>query len=432
MLNKWFKFGTKSQPDVTVTIDDPTSAAHTADATSNVLPPDQLDQHEAEETLLHERSQQAYERDLSLGGAVMIGLGAKRLLLPTLLVAHPILFSITASTTAVTGFYYVRRFWNGITSEEKISGEAITGTVGVATLALGSGGVPALTSIWLLNLGGYLRTRAATNMPPEAQRAEEQVKVQAATERVGKLFHLASWGMIGAGVGSYVAQHRVQLASMMVLSNVIQYVSTSPYGPLLYIGFYAIQPPFFFAETILTTAGGFLFGPVWGFAYAIVGGNAEAMYTYMLGRYFGPRILDKLDATELVERYAKPLKENPFETILTMRLLMVPHDIVSCLAGTLQVEWKPFLLGTALGSIPTTMSLVLFGSSINAGGLGAGAAPHFNRSILAASGAIFVSSMAFSRYLKREIEQKDKDEAEIEVKIESPGHQLPGHLGYLG
>lgn len=417
MLNKWLKYRTKSQPDVTVTIDD--SA-------------DSLDKNHAESTFLHKRSQQAYQRDLSLGGVVMIGLGAKRLFLPTLLIAHPILFSITASTTALTGFYYVRRLWDGITSEEKISGEAITGTVSIATLALGSGGVPALTSIWLLNLGGYLKARAATNMPPEEQLAEEAVKVQAATERVGKLFHLASWGMIGAGVGSYVAQHRAQLASMSLLTSVIQYVSTSPYGPLIYIGFYAIQPPFFFSESILTTAAGFLFGPVWGMAYAIVGSNAEAMYSYMLGRYFGPRILEQLNATQLVERYAKPLKENPFETILTMRLLMAPHDVISCLCGTLEVGWKPFLLATGLGSIPSTASLVLFGSSITAGGLGTGAAPHFNRSILAASGAIFVSSMAFSRYLKRQQETETEGQAEIEVEIESPGHELPGNFAYLG
>jgi len=428
MLNKLWPFCTKSQPDVTVTIEHPASAVEIPDAASKALPDDQLNK-SSEISLLDDRSQQAYKRDLSLGGVVMIGLGAKRLLLPTLLVGHPILFTITASTTAVTGYYYVRRLWDGITGEEKISGEAITGTVSMATLALGSG-MPALTSIWLLNLGGYLKARAITNMPPEEQLAEERVKVQAATERVGKLFHLASWGMIGAGVGSYVAQHRVQLANMSLLGNVIQYVSTSPYGPLLYMGFYAIQPPFFFSEAILTTAGGFLFGPVWGMAYAIVGSNAEALYSYTLGRYFGPRILDKLDATEFVERYGKPLKENPFETILTMRLLMVPHDIVSCLAGTLQVDWKPFLLATAIGSIPMTTSLVLFGSSITTGTLGA--LPHINRSTLAASGAIFVSSMAFSRYLKRETEAETEAETEIEVEIESPGHELPGNLAYLG
>ncbi len=436
IFDQWWPFPPKSESDVTVTIDPSASPVDIAHVASDVSSVGEVDEVEVEHETLVRRSKLAYERDLSLGGAVMVGLGAKRLLLPTLLVGHPILFTVTASTTVATGFYYMHRFWNGMVGNEKLSGEAISGTVGIATLALGSGGVPALTSIWLLNLGGYLKTRAIKNMPPEEQLAEEQVKMQAATERVGKLFHLASWGMIGAGVGSYVAQHRVQLASMTVLSNVIQYVSTSPYGPLMYIAFYAIQPPFFFSEMILTTSAGFLFGPVWGMVYATVGGNAEAMYSYMLGRYFGPRILDTLNGTDMVERYGQPLKKNPFETILTMRLLMMPHDIVSCLAGTLQVDWKPFLVATALGSIPTTTSLVLFGSSVTASGLGA--VPQINRSVLAASGAIFVGSMAVSRYLKRQAQENETEEEEREIEagtrieIESPTPELPDNLIYLG
>ena len=424
-LKKWWPFRTKSEPTMMTIISHSTSAVEIPDVATNVPSDDQRDE-SSESRLLDNRSLGAYKRDLSLGGVVMVGLGAKRLLFPTLLVGHPILFTITASTTAATGYHYVRRFWYGMTSEEKISGEAITGTVSMATLALGNG-VPALTSILLLNAGSYLKARAMLNMPPEEQLAEEQATIlQAEGERLGKLFNLASWGAIGAGIGSYVAQHRVQLANMMALSHVIQYVSTSAYGPLLYMGFYAIQPPFFFSEALLTVAGGFLFGPVWGMLYAIVGSNAEAMYSYTLGRYFGPRILEKLNATEMAERYGEPLKKNPFETILTMRLLMVPHDIISCVAGTLQVEWKPFLLATAIGSIPTTTSLVLFGSSITTGALGT--VPSINRSVLAASGAIFVSSIAFSRYLKRQQEV----EAEVEVEIESPVHELPGQLGYLG
>ena len=44
-----------------------------------------------------------------------------------------------------------------------------------------------------------------------------------------------------------------------------------------------------------------------------------------------------------------------------MRLVYVPYDLVNYLAGFLRIGWMPFILATALGSLPDTLSFVLFG-----------------------------------------------------------------------
>jgi len=134
------------------------------------------------------------------------------------------------------------------------------------------------------------------------------------------------------------------------------------YGPLIYILLYAIRPLIFFPATLLTLLGGFLFGPV-GVIYTIIGSNASAMVAYGVGHYFGQDILDNQDNAGILQRYTQRMRENSFETVLIMRLIFLPYDLVNYAAGFLKINWKAFLTATAIGSVPGTISFVLFGAS---------------------------------------------------------------------
>ena len=83
---------------------------------------------------------------------------------------------------------------------------------------------------------------------------------------------------------------------------------------------------------------------------------------------------------------------------MIMRFIFLPYDMVSYLAGFLRIHYWPFILATALGSIPGTIAFVLFGASIEHfdGGL-----PSLNPNILAASVVIFIVSIALSRLFKK-------------------------------
>ena len=47
-----------------------------------------------------------------------------------------------------------------------------------------------------------------------------------------------------------------------------------------------------------------------------------------------------------------------------MRLLFLPYDLVNYVCGALRITWSSFLLATALGSLPGTVSFVLLGASL--------------------------------------------------------------------
>lgn len=192
------------------------------------------------------------------------------------------------------------------------------------------------------------------------------------------------------------------LGPIEAVRQLIQLMQTSAYGPLIYILLYALRPLLFFSSILLTLAGGFIFGPVWGIVYTVIAANTSAMVAYVVGYYFGQGLLADSGTDGdggVIQRYAARMRKESFETVLIMRFIFLPYDLVNYLAGFLRIDWKAFLLATALGSIPGTISFVLFGAAIE--GDFDGAIPTLNPGALAISVGLFVVSLALSRYFKR-------------------------------
>jgi uncharacterized membrane protein YdjX (TVP38/TMEM64 family) len=209
-----------------------------------------------------------------------------------------------------------------------------------------------------------------------------------------------SIGLVGIGLGSYVWMTSLGILSPLVVVNqLISFLRTSSYSPLLYTLVYTIRPLILFPASLLTIAGGMLFGPVWGTIYTIVGSNASALVAYSIGRYVEQYRLESEQSESMMAHYAQRMRQKPFETVLIMRCVFLPYDLVNYLAGFLRIDWKPFLLATALGSLPGTLVFVLAGSAIE--GQAIRGVPRLNLSTLAASGAILVGSLALSRLFKQ-------------------------------
>lgn len=189
------------------------------------------------------------------------------------------------------------------------------------------------------------------------------------------------------------------LGPLEAVRQLIQLMQTSTFGPLIYIGLYALRPLLFFSSVLLTLAGGFIFGPVWGIFYTIIAANTSAMVAYIVGRYFGQGMLDADGSEGIIQRYAARMRENSFETVLIMRFIFLPYDLVNYLAGFLRIDWKAFIFATALGSIPGTISFILFGAAIE--GDFDGSIPSLNPGVLAISITLFIVSLGLSRYFKR-------------------------------
>lgn len=189
-----------------------------------------------------------------------------------------------------------------------------------------------------------------------------------------------------------------QLSPLQVIQQLLDFMKNGMSGVLIYVILYAIRPLILFPSTILTLAGGFVFGPFLGVLYTIIASNISSSIAYFVGRFFGEGLIKDDGSDGWVQRYARRMRENSFETVMIMRFIFLPYDLVSYLAGFLKIRFIPFITATALGSIPGTIAFVGFGASIESFD---GALPKLNPVTLAFSALIFIISIVLSRVFKK-------------------------------
>lgn len=142
------------------------------------------------------------------------------------------------------------------------------------------------------------------------------------------------------------------------------FLAESAWGPLLYITLYTVRPLIFFPATIMTAMSGYLYGPLLGTGYALIGGNLSGSLAYFVGRFFGGDLFDEddADANTFLARHAAHLRRNGFEAVLVMRLIYLPYDLVNYLCGFVRVPWLQYATATLLGVLPGSLTFTLLGS----------------------------------------------------------------------
>lgn len=213
-----------------------------------------------------------------------------------------------------------------------------------------------------------------------------------------KIIIFLFWLLVVGGYYLYARQNDLTVADSA--RSISSWLTGTLFGPLVYILLYALRPLLFFPATILTLLGGFLFGPI-GILYTILGSNASAMVAYGVGRYFGQDVLSDEAQTGVIQNYTQRLRDNSFETVLIMRLLFLPYDLVNYAAGFLKIDWKAFLLATAIGSVPGTISFVLLGASFGTLDELLAGEIQINPTTLIISILLVAGSIGLSRYIKK-------------------------------
>lgn len=217
-----------------------------------------------------------------------------------------------------------------------------------------------------------------------------------------KLVAAAIWlVLVGCFVGYSLITGSTPTQTLRALVDLLR----TPLGPLLYILIYTLRPLAFFSAVVVTLLGGAIWGPIFGTLFVVVGSNMSATLAYAFGRAFGQGMLPEGqgDAGGVAGRYAARLRQNAFSTILVMRLIYLPYDLVNYLAGFLRVPYRPYLLASILGSLPGTLTFVLAGASLNIDDIFAGrfSISAINPWTLVLSAVLFMGGIVISRLLRR-------------------------------
>jgi uncharacterized membrane protein YdjX (TVP38/TMEM64 family) len=187
----------------------------------------------------------------------------------------------------------------------------------------------------------------------------------------------------------------------------LHFMSHNPYGVLILLGGYLVAPMLLVSTALLAASAGFLYGAVGGFALAFLGVNLAAAWTYFIGRKLnrGEPPVEGSPRNRL-QRWMGRLRRGGFETALIMYLLFVPFELITYLSGFVRVPYRAFASATLLGTIPGTLTAVLFGASLHRFNIDNG--PKINLWALAGSALIFAVSLLGSRALRRRQRERER------------------------
>jgi pyruvate/2-oxoglutarate dehydrogenase complex dihydrolipoamide dehydrogenase (E3) component/uncharacterized membrane protein YdjX (TVP38/TMEM64 family) len=213
-----------------------------------------------------------------------------------------------------------------------------------------------------------------------------------------RLIILLTWGAVLTWVYYFKTENNLSLTEISI--SLFNFISSTAWGPLIYILAYTIRPLTFFPGTALTVLSGVFFGLWGGIIYTIIGANLSASLAYLVGKYFSKKTSSTKTA---LSRFADSLRQNPFIAVLTMRLTFMPFDLVNYGAGLFRVAFAPYILATIIGTVLGITTFVAIGASLSveefaANGITGDA---IEAKFIIFSVAIFITSLAVSKLLKK-------------------------------
>lgn len=144
-------------------------------------------------------------------------------------------------------------------------------------------------------------------------------------------------------------------------------LSYGGWAPVVYISIYTLRPLVFFPASLLSLAGGLVFGPWLGTLYTVIGAVAGAVLSFTVAGKIGSRFLPDKQNGETA-KIQQQLEKNGFWYVLLFRFIpVINFDLISYLAAFAKVRPAAFALATLIGVIPGTFAYNFLGSSFAAG-----------------------------------------------------------------
>lgn len=136
------------------------------------------------------------------------------------------------------------------------------------------------------------------------------------------------------------------------------------WAPFAVMGVYAATSLIIFPLSLLVAATGLVFGPAWGFAYAMLGTLSASVATYWVGRAVGRDALLRHGGQKL-NGLARLLAGRGVRTMVLFNLLpLAPFTLTNMLAGACHLRFRDYMVGSTLGIAPGLLGVTLLGSQL--------------------------------------------------------------------
>jgi uncharacterized membrane protein YdjX (TVP38/TMEM64 family)/rhodanese-related sulfurtransferase len=132
-------------------------------------------------------------------------------------------------------------------------------------------------------------------------------------------------------------------------------------GPLVFMGVYAIATVFFLPGSVLTLAGGALFGPVLGTFYNLTGATIGAVLAFLVARYLASDWVEQKTGGRL-KQLKQGVEGEGWRFVAFVRLVpLFPFNLLNYALGLTRIRFSHYLIATYLFMLPGAIAYTYLG-----------------------------------------------------------------------
>jgi uncharacterized membrane protein YdjX (TVP38/TMEM64 family) len=135
------------------------------------------------------------------------------------------------------------------------------------------------------------------------------------------------------------------------------------WGPVLFIGVYAIDPALFLPGSVLTLAGGALFGPLTGALFSLTGATIGATVAFLIARYLAAEWVDRRVSGRL-QVLKEGVEREGWRFVAFVRLVpLFPFTLLNYALGLTRLSVQTFALTSFLTMAPGAFAYAYLGDA---------------------------------------------------------------------
>lgn len=132
-------------------------------------------------------------------------------------------------------------------------------------------------------------------------------------------------------------------------------------GPLLFILIYAVGTVVFLPGSVLTLAGGALFGPVFGTLYNLIGATIGATLAFLIARYLAFDWVERKTGGRL-KRLQEGVEQEGWRFVAFVRLVpLFPYNLLNYALGLTRLRLTHYIFASLLFMLPGALAYTYLG-----------------------------------------------------------------------
>lgn len=233
---------------------------------------------------------------------------------------------------------------------------------------------------------------------------------------------------IGLIIGLYLYLNAHNLTLVEAAKQVEELMAENWYGPVIYLIIFILRPFTLIPAIVMVAVGGRIFDIGLGFLYGLTFMSLSAIMPYYAGTIFarGKKRRDEINkARQVARRIGQIIKDNPYESLIALRMTNFVYDIVSFVAGNLGVRFRVFFRATVLGNISIAFAFASLGASLE-GDIYSGDL-RIDPVLAISSLLVLAISAGVARFLRKRHEDRRARRANASSQFDTPNMEEMAH-----